>query len=69
MTNARNTCMTCLHRHEDQCRLNPPQVTIIPIPVQTLQGPGFNFNAISGWPQAVEAHWCAQWAGQYKLAS
>lgn len=64
-----NTCMTCMHRHEDQCRRFPPQVSSFTVPVNTFQGPGLQVQSIGAFPRADETTWCAEWAGVYKLAS
>lgn len=62
-----NTCMNCNHRHQDQCRRYPQQVTVVPIPVQTLQGAAMKMQAIGGWPLADKDTWCGEWAGTYRL--
>ena len=38
MTTREQTCANCMHRHENQCRRYPPQVTVLMVPVQDALG-------------------------------
>lgn len=61
------TCMNCMHRHENQCRRYPPQVTALLTPTQDALGrQGMQVLRAGAWPEATEAHWCGEWAGVFK---
>lgn len=64
-----NSCMTCMHRHEHQCRRYPPHVTAIVVPEKTAMGglqPRVQYAA--AFPQAEEGLWCGEWAAEFKAA-
>lgn len=61
------TCTTCMHRHENQCRRYPPQVTVLMVPVKDALGRmAAQLGSKGAWPEAAADSWCGEWAGTYQ---
>ena len=57
------TCANCAHfeAEQKQCRSQPPRAHVIPVPVQTLQGPGIQIQTFSVWPTVEPEAFCGGW--------
>jgi hypothetical protein len=65
------SCKHCNHRHENECRRFPPQVSVIMMPVQSVigQGPKLQPNPVCTFPMVEDDLWCGEYAVKLSMAS
>ena len=71
MRNPTHVCSQCLHHDSDTstCHRQPPQASIIMVPIRDLRGDGFAPQNFTTWPVVNDDHWCGEFSPAISLHS
>ena len=71
MNNPTHTCGQCKYRDKEtsSCHRNPPQASILMVPIRTLQGDGLTPQNFTTWPAVDADHWCGEFSPAISLHS
>lgn len=58
-----HTCAKCRHKHGEECRRFPPQVSVVMIPhhSQLTGKPSFTPSPVAAMPIVEDDLWCGEW--------
>ena len=57
------SCKTCAFIHDNECRRDPPQVSVVMVPTQTVlqKGPTLQPSPVAAFPPVDENCWCGEY--------